>query len=120
MLAFILRVFVCDIGGAVSRGRTMLQRLHAPTMHPRWQAAIQACVDVLMACCQCWHRAYSHVCLISCVVQAYKPLCTSSERNMSVMWGKLAADTLTGNYEQVGLAAHTRSATSAGTVSWEW
>jgi translation initiation factor 3 subunit E len=34
------------------------------------------------------------------LLQAYKPLCTSSERNMSVMWGKLAADTLTGNYEQ--------------------
>jgi hypothetical protein len=44
-------------------------------------------------------------CVLCCAVlrsmQAYKPLCTSSERNMSVMWGKLAADTLTGNYEQV-------------------
>lgn len=34
------------------------------------------------------------------LLQAYKPLCTSSERNMSVMWGKLAADTLTQDYEQ--------------------
>jgi translation initiation factor 3 subunit E len=33
------------------------------------------------------------------LLQAYKPLCTTSERNMSVQWGKLAADTLTQNYE---------------------
>lgn len=33
------------------------------------------------------------------VLQAYKPLCTTSERNMSVQWGKLAADTLTQNYD---------------------
>jgi hypothetical protein len=45
--------------------------------------------------------------VLLCPLQAYKPLCTSSERNMSVMWGKLAADTLTGNYEQVGQPAHT-------------
>eukprot|EP00775_Hariotina_reticulata_P011661 gene11661-11804_t len=31
---------------------------------------------------------------------AYKPLCTSSDRNMSVLWGKLAADALTQDYEQ--------------------
>lgn len=31
--------------------------------------------------------------------QAYKPLCTSSERNMNVLWGKLAADTLMQNYD---------------------
>lgn len=31
--------------------------------------------------------------------QAYKPLCTTSERNMSVLWGQLAADTLTQNYD---------------------
>eukprot|EP00878_Enallax_costatus_P001579 GHUV01001730.1.p1 GENE.GHUV01001730.1~~GHUV01001730.1.p1 ORF type:complete len:425 (+),score=152.73 GHUV01001730.1:184-1458(+) len=33
------------------------------------------------------------------LLQAYKPLCTTSERNMSVQWGKLAADTLTQNYD---------------------
>ena len=33
------------------------------------------------------------------LLQAYKPLCTSTERNMSVLWGKLAADTLMVNYD---------------------
>jgi len=49
-------------------------------------------------------------------VQAYKPLCASSERNMSVMWGKLAADTLTGNYEQVRprVLQHTAAAAVLG------
>jgi hypothetical protein len=46
--------------------------------------------------------------VVSLCLQAYKPLCTSSEGNMSVMWGKLAADTLTGNYEQVG-TKHTQT-----------
>jgi hypothetical protein len=36
---------------------------------------------------------------LSVTRQAYKPLCTSSERIMSVQWGKLAADTLTQNYD---------------------
>lgn len=40
------------------------------------------------------------ICLPCCrLLQAYKPLCTTSERNMSVQWGKLAADTLTQNYD---------------------
>jgi len=33
------------------------------------------------------------------LLQAYKPLCITAERNMSVLWGKLAADTLIQNYE---------------------
>ncbi len=33
------------------------------------------------------------------LLQAYKLLCTSSERNLSVLWGKLAADTLMQSYD---------------------
>jgi len=33
------------------------------------------------------------------LLQAYKPLCTSPERNLAVLWGKLAADTLMQSYE---------------------
>jgi translation initiation factor 3 subunit E len=33
------------------------------------------------------------------LLQAYKPLCTSPERNLAVLWGKLAADTLMQAYD---------------------